>query len=121
MLRRTLFARATSLNKGVQNPGPTLHSWGRSLQKRRLEYETVDSKYHKREFNKNWDVAGCLQRTTDFLEMRVYFNYPLATIGWTFNLIVGPLYAFMPTGGLIIATHYVIEEYDRRMQRAAWF
>ena len=121
MLRRTLVKRnSATLNKGVQNPGPTFHTWGRTVQKRRLEYETVENKYGKREFNKNWDLAGCTQRSTDYFEMRVYFNYPMMIFTWLFNSF-NALFGFIPSAGFLWGLHLATEEYDKRMKRAAWW
>jgi hypothetical protein len=118
MLRRTIAAR--QLTKTVQQPGPTLQGWGRTVQKRRLEYETVDNKYGKREFNKNWDLVGCVHRSTDYLEMRLYFNYPTMIFTWLFNSW-NTLFHFWPSAGFMIALHYMTEEEDKRMKRAAWW
>ena len=118
MLRRSLVAR--SLNKGVQNPGPTLHGWGRTIQKRRLEYETVESKYGKKEFNKNWDLAGAVQRSTDYLELRNYFNYPKMIFTWIWNG-VPVAWLYVPGGGVLTAFHFGVLEYNQRMMRAAWW
>lgn len=109
-----------TLNKGAQQPGPTMQGWGRSVQKRRLEYETVDSKYHKREFNKNWDMAGTCQRSTEFMQMRVYFRYPSVMYTWFFNQL--PIaYLTIPAFFLPYGLHLAVKEYDHKIQHAAWW
>ena len=48
----TTRRNAMAMNKGPAYSGPTLHGWGRTVQKRRLEMEAVEGKYGKRQFNK---------------------------------------------------------------------
>lgn len=119
MLRRTI--QSMSLHKGVQNPGPTLHGWGRSAQKRRLEYETVESKYHKREFTKSWDVAGLEQRSSDYLQIRTYFNYGNRIYLWLFNMTSYHLLAIVPGCGLLWVLHWANDKWDHAIQHAAWW
>ena len=118
MLRRSTLK--FGLSKAPAQPGPTLYGWGRTAQKRRLEYETVESKYHKREFNKTWDVAGLEQRSTDYMECRTYFSMGSRWGQWIWNswatyIMVLPGWAFL------YSLHKAIEAYDLSLRRAAWW
>jgi hypothetical protein len=119
MLRSTLVK--ANLTKAPANPGPTLQGWGRSVQKRRLEYETVNSKYGKREFTKNWDLVGLTQRSTDFMEIRTYFNFGSRMGTWLFNWGQFTVLAFVPGAGFILTLHAVNKKYDESIHRAAWW
>jgi hypothetical protein len=119
MLRRTVSS--FSLNKGPQQPGPTLQGFGRTTQKRRLEYETVESKYHKREFNKNWDLAGATTRSSDYLEVRTYFNYGNRIGAWLCNLGATLTMSLIPGAGVLCAMHEANKMYDESIHRAAWW
>eukprot|EP00759_Apiculatamorpha_spiralis_P011308 PhF_6_TR18704/c0_g1_i1/m.27334 len=120
-----MFRRSTtsmiSMNKGAQYPGPTLQGYGRTVQKRRLEYETVESKYGKRENNKNWDVAGAEIRSTDFLSMRVYAGWPGRVSQWIFNWVQFTALAALPSFLPIYIGHLLVFAYDDSIQRAAWW
>eukprot|EP00758_Cryptobia_borreli_P001396 Tbor_TRINITY_DN2205_c0_g1::TRINITY_DN2205_c0_g1_i1::g.2694::m.2694 len=118
MLRHT--ALRASLTKPPAQPGPTLYGWGRTTQKRRLEYETVESKYHKREFNKNWDVAGLEQRSTDYMECRTYFSIGSRWSTWIYNN--GSMYLLMaPPTIFLYGLHRANRMYDDSIRRAAWW
>lgn len=119
MLRRSILR--SQLNKGPSRPGPTLHGWGRTEQKRRLEYETVESKYHKREFNKNWDLAGVEQRYSDFMEMRTYFSIGTRWGTWLYNMSAFYVLAVAPLYVMFHTWHKQIEWYDERIRRQAWW
>lgn len=119
MLRRSLVNK--SLHKSVQTPGPTLHGWGRSVQKRRLEYETVESKYHKREFTKNWDVAGLETRSSDYIQIRTYFNFGSRMMIWLWNMTSYHWMALFAGCSVITALHEANQVYDHSIQRAAWW
>lgn len=119
MLRRSLVR--ANLNKGPARPGPTLYGWGRTEQKRRLEYETVESKYHKREFNKNWDLAGVEQRYSDFMEVRTYFSIGSRWGTWIYNMMAFYVLAVAPLYLAFHVFHKNIEWYDERIRRAAWW
>lgn len=118
MLHRS-FIRG-SLAKAPAQPGPTLYGWGRTAQKRRLEYETVESKYHKREFNKTWDVAGLEQRSTDYLECRTYFAVGRRWTTWMYNMTQMYLMYIPPTAFLYFL-HKQNQWYDARIRHAAWW
>ena len=119
MLRRTLVQ--ANMAKAPSNPGPTLQGWGRSVQKRRLEYETVESKYGGREFNKHWDLAGLTARSTDYLEVRTYFNFGARMGGWIFNWGAMGAMCLVPGAGVIYGIHVANLAYDDRIHRAAWW
>ena len=117
MLRRTVL----KANKGPQNPGPTLQGWGRTAQKRRLEYETVENKYGAREFNKNWDVVGLQTRSTDMLQCRTYFNFPQRMIGFAFNWSCQNIVTMVPGAIFLLGYHEWVTEVDHHTKRAAWW
>eukprot|EP00760_Papus_ankaliazontas_P005287 PhM_4_TR12485/c0_g1_i2/m.668 len=120
MLSRSRMS-LVSLNKGAQYPGPTLAGWGRSVQKRRLEYETVESKYGKREFNKNWDLAGAEVRCTDPLQVRIYAGVPGRMLTWCWNYGKWISLSFVPAISPFLVAHLAVVEYDKSIQRAAWW
>uniref|UniRef100_A0A7S1MIL1 Uncharacterized protein n=1 Tax=Neobodo designis TaxID=312471 RepID=A0A7S1MIL1_NEODS len=118
MLRRTTARAAT---KAPQTPGPMMQSWGRSAQKRRLEYETVESKYGDRKFNKDWDVIGLEQRNTAHTAQRIYFNFPQRCVGYLYNYT--SFYFIALLGGFIPFTvgYQAVLKLDRDTKRAAWW
>ncbi len=117
MLRRT-FARA---NKAPATPGPTLYGWGRKEQKRRLGYESVENKYHRKQFNKNWDLAGQQLRTTDYQEVRTYFAFSARWGLFTINHLSQTIgVAIGPLGGIYLI-HRSVMAYDDRLRRRAWW
>ena len=120
MLLRTL-PRRLAINKGPQTPGPTLAGWGRTAQKRRLEYETVESKYGKREFNRNWDLAGTEIRQTDYMQMRVWAGYPGRIGTWLFNMTEYYTLVIFPCLCLLMIFMYEMYLYGKRIVRAAWW
>ena len=109
------------MNKGPQYPGPTLAGWGRTPQKRRLEYETVENKYGKRECNKNWDIAGTEIRTTDYLQIRVYAGWPGRILEWLKNWGTFTSLTILPGVGPLALLFYVVCKWDTAMQRWAWW
>ncbi len=109
------------MHKAPQNPGPALHGWGRSIQKRRLEYETVESKYGAREFNKNWDLAGLQTRSTDYMQVRTYFNFGGRMGGWLFNWGQMGVLVTVPGMGVLYVIHDLNDRYDKSIHRAAWW
>ena len=117
MLRRT----AAKMNKAPQTPGPTMQGWGRTAQKRRLEYETVENKYGKREFNKNWDLAGLEVRMSEASEQRVYFNYPQRMAGWVFNLTSTYATSWVGGASVIGGLHIYTKHVDAETKHAAWW
>ena len=76
MMRRTTLRGHQALVKGPQIPGPTLHGWGRTVQKRRLEYESYDNAAGgpKPYYKGQYDAAGIVHRSTNYMECRTYFN-----------------------------------------------
>jgi hypothetical protein len=117
MLRRSL----SRFNKAPQNPGPTMQGWGRTAQKRRLEYETVENKYGTREFTKQWDYCGLETRTTDHSEVRLYFNFPQRMLGFAFNWWAHNLVAIMASVVIFIAIDKYVHHVDHKTKRAAWW
>ena len=120
MLKRSAY-RCLCINKGTQSPGPTLAGWGRTAQKRRLEYETVESKYGKREFNRNWDLAGTETRQTDYMQMRVWAGYPGRIGTWLYNFGEFQFLSCIPGSCLTLLFVYEVREYGIRIRRAAWW
>jgi len=118
MLRRS--ASCLMVGKAPVTPGPTLYGWGRTVQKRRLEYETVESKYGKKQFNKNWDVAGLEQRFTDYAEMRTYLSFGRRQGIWLYNWGQICIIALLPAA-VFHAGHKAVEKYDAHLRRAAWW
>ena len=117
MLRRTVL----QANKGPATPGPTLYGWGRTAQKRRLAYETVESKYHKKEFNKNWDVAGHQTRYTDYMEVRTYFAFTARWGLFVYNIVSNQILCTAGVGIVLYFMHKQVLWYDDRLRRAAWW
>ncbi|EAN91006.1 hypothetical protein C3747_62g682c [Trypanosoma cruzi] len=120
MLRRSIVWKQMQ-NKGPARPGPMLYGWGRTEQKRRLEYETVESKYHKREFNKNWDLAGVEQRYTDFMVVRTYFSLGTRWGTWVYNMLQFYVLAMLPVFIFMHTFHKNVEWYDERIRLASWW
>ncbi|KNH05734.1 hypothetical protein XU18_3256 [Perkinsela sp. CCAP 1560/4] len=114
-------ARHFTINKGPQTPGPTLAGWGRTAQKRRLEYETVESKYGKREFNKNWDLAGTEIRTTDYMQMRVWAGYSGRIGTWFYNMAEWYFLCVVPGMCLLVLFYQQLISYGERVKRQAWW
>ena len=110
-----------AMSKGPAYSGPTLHGWGRTKQKRRMEMEAGEGKYGKREFSLNEDKTGYTARTTDYLEMRTFYNMGSRWGTWIFHsarvgaIIVLPGYTFI--GGPCKFAF----AYDIKLQRDAWW
>ena len=119
MLRRTIQRPAAA--RTAQYPGPTLAGWGRSSQKRRLEYETKESKDHKREPNFQWDVAGSEFRSTDYIQVRTYFSFPNRMGHWLMNWGQHCCFAILPAATVLTVMVYLCDEYDKWVKRAAWW
>jgi hypothetical protein len=117
MLRRTV----TRANKAPQTPGPMMQGWGRTAQKRRLEYETVESKYGGREYNKNWDLVGLQTRTTAHTAVRTYFNYPQRMLGFVFNATAWNAVPLCASAVPIILGFKWIGHIDHEVKHAAWW
>ena len=119
MLRRTLCARVGA--KAPQTPGPTTQSWGRTAQKRRLEYEASETKYGERAQSKEWDMLGLEVRNTAHTQQRVYFNYPQRWLGYAFNF--WSYYAIALCGGAIPTwgMYTYVKGVDAATKRAAWW
>lgn len=119
-----MLRRSTSLlqHRLPARPGPTLHGWGRTEQKRRLEYETVDTKYGKRQFSKDaWDVAGVEQRYSDYTQMRTYFSIGGRWGQWIYNCSQVWLSSGLIITMIIIGSDAWTKRYDRWYRRAAWW
>lgn len=118
MLRRT--APVKNLNKQASQVGPALQGWGRSIQKRRLEYEGSFSKYGKKEFQKQWDLAGLVQRSTDYYEVRTYFSIGSRWSTWIFNSFT--IYFWALSGCFTLKVmHEAMIAYHWHIVRAAWW
>ena len=108
------------MSKGPTYSGPTLHGWGRTVQKRRLEMETVENKYGKKTFGKTWDQAGCVYRTTDYLQVRTFWNMGTRWSTWLF-------YGARDAGIVLIPCTFTWQlcmaevRYGDRLRRAAWW
>mmetsp|Transcript_1746 Transcript_1746/g.2382 ORF Transcript_1746/g.2382 Transcript_1746/m.2382 type:complete len:121 (+) Transcript_1746:53-415(+) len=120
MLRRTFLGRF-QMNKGPQYPGPTLAGWGRTTQKRRLEYETTESRVHKRMCAPGTELAGYESRTTDYMEMRVWSGWPGRIGLWLTNFSKHYALMFLPGCGPLFLVYYGAYKYDQAMQRWAWW
>jgi hypothetical protein len=119
MLRRSMLR--CQVNRAPARPGPTLYGWGRTEQKRRLEYETTESKYHKRDFNKSWDLAGVEQRYSDFMQVRTYFSLGSRWGTWLYNLMQFYVLSMFPVFAFMHFLHKSIERYDDSIRLAAWW
>lgn len=117
MLRRT----AVKANKAPQTPGPMMQGWGRTAQKRRLEYESVENKYGERAFNKHWDVMGLEQRSTEHKQVRMYYNYPQRQVAWMWNMATQ---YFVPVSTAVVPIYLLDKaayKLDKDTKRAAWW
>lgn len=119
MLRRSLMR--CQVNKAPARPGPTLYGWGRTEQKRRLEYEATESVYHKRDFNKAWDLAGIEQRYTDFMQVRTYFSIGSRWGTWIYNMTQFYVLSMVPVFAFMHGLHKANEHYDASIRHAAWW
>lgn len=119
MLRRSLIR--SQVSKAPARPGPTLYGWGRTAQKRRLEYEASESVYHKRDFNKAWDVAGVEQRYSDFMQVRTYFSIGSRWGTWIYNMLQFYVLSMLPIFVFMHGLHKANEAYDDSIRKAAWW
>lgn len=119
MMRKTILC--SSLSKAPARPGPMLYGWGRTEQKRRLEYEATESKYHKRDFNKNWDLAGVEQRYSDFMQVRTYFSLGSRWGTWIYNMLQFYVLSMLPIFAFMHFFHKANERYDDSIRKAAWW
>ena len=125
MLRRSVHRLHAPLNKGPQIPGPTLHGWGRTVQKRRLEYESTDNTsggtrpFYKAQF----DGAGIIHRSTNHLECRTYFNVHQRWGTWFVNFGIGFLGLAFVSGHTMISALFQGSFWWQThiYKRAAWW
>lgn len=108
------------MSKAPQAPGPALQGWGRTIQKRRLEYETYDDNGGKRNMMHSVEYFGPETRATDALMVRTYFNYPQRIVGWQFNwwLQHGPSFV---TAIFIVACYKYILAWNDEMMHLSWW
>ena len=92
------FVRARlSLNKGAIAPGPPLCGWGRSVQRRRLQYDSTEARIRKGPSpQRSVAVDGLELRRADYQQVNTYykshsrFGYYLVNASLHWWLVVGP-------------------------------
>ena len=120
MIRRTSNL-LIAMNKGPQYCGPTLQGWGRTAQKRRLEYEALETKYNKKDFVKNFDYVGYEQRCSDYMQLRTYFNIGGRWGSWLYNMGGNFSLIFSGTALFYYWAHSSTMNTHYAMLRAAWW